>query len=72
MARIKTNVVDLLQMIADKEPPKTIMYSNRVWKLYEDNDYYNKELGIYLFDCFDDVHTLIDSLNEKVLIKVDE
>lgn len=72
MARIKTNVADLLQMIADKEPPKTIMYSNRVWKLFEDNDYYNKELGIYLFDWFDDVHTLIDSLNEEVLIKVDD
>lgn len=72
MARIKTNVADLLQRIADKEPPKTIMYSNRVWKLFEDNDYYNKELGTYLFDWFDDVHTLIDSLNEEVLIKVGE
>jgi len=72
MARIKTNMADLLQMIADKKPPKTIMYENRVWKLFEDNDYYNKELGIYLFDWFDDVHTLIDSLNKEVLIKVDE
>ena len=65
-------MADLLQMIADKKPPKTIMYENRVWKLFEDNDYYNKELGIYLFDWFDDVHTLIDSLNEEVLIKVGE
>ncbi len=65
-------MADLLQMIADKKPPKTIMYENRVWKLFEDNDYYNKELGIYLFDWFDDVHTLIDSLNKEVLIKVDE
>ena len=72
MARIKTNVADLLQRIADKEAPKTIMYGNRVWKLFEDNDYYNKELGIYLFDIFYDVHTLIDSLNEEVLIKVGE
>lgn len=72
MARIKTNIADLLQMIANKEPPKTIMYSNRVWKLFEDNDYYSKELGIYLFDLFDDAHTLIDSLNEEILIKVDE
>lgn len=72
MARIKTNMADLIQMIADKEPPKTIMYGNRVWKLFEDNDYYNKELGIYLFDWFDDVHTLIDSLNDEVLIKVGE
>lgn len=72
MARIKTNVADLLQMIADKEPPKTIMYGNRAWKLFENNDYYNKELGIFLFDWFDDVHTLIDSLNDEVLIKVGE
>lgn len=72
MARIKTNVADLLQRIADKEAPKTIMYGNRVWKLFENNDYYNKELGIYLFDWFDDVHTLIDSLNDEVLIKVGE
>lgn len=71
MARIKTNMVELLQMIADKEPPKTILYGNYVWKLYEDNDYYCKEKGTFLFDWFDDVYTLIDSLNDEVLIKVD-
>lgn len=72
MARIKTNMADLIQRIADKEAPKTILYGNYVWKLYGNNDYYCKEKGYYLFDWFDNVHTLIDSLNDEVLIKVGE
>ncbi len=70
MAKIKTNMVNLLQMIADKEPPKAILYGGYVWQLYETDDYYCKDKGYYLFDWFDDAHTLIDSLNDEVLIKV--
>ena len=67
---MKITMYELLGMVKDGKAPKTIMYGNRVWKLFENNDYYNKKLGIYLFDWFDDVHTLIDSLNDEVLIKV--
>lgn len=72
MLKVKTRMVELLEEIADKEPPKTILYDNYVWKLYEKNDYYCKDKGTYLFDYFDDVQCLIEHLNDEVLIKVDD
>lgn len=61
---MKIKIIDILNMIArGEEPPKKIVWKNKVY-IYEDDDYYTEDE----YDALLDYHEIVSILNDEVEI----